>query len=107
MEIKGVEFKDLPLNGVEFAFNANEIIVSCSHNNTHTKELEPIKLYFNSVKNIFTDHFELASGADLKIADFELEESSESKKARFQITTGSSKTEIVLTFNFSGVHYSW
>jgi hypothetical protein len=107
MEIKGVEFKDLPLHGIEFAFNANEIIVSCAHYNAHAKEFEPIKMYFNSVKNIFTDHFELTSGTELKIAALELEESSESKKARFKIIAESAKSEIVLTFNFSGVHYSW
>jgi hypothetical protein len=107
MEIKGIEFRDLPLQGIEFAFNANEIIVSCAHHAAHSKEFEPIKLYFNGVKNIFTDHLELQGSADIKISDLELEDSSETKKARFQLLTDSSKMEIVLTFNYNGVHYSW
>ncbi len=107
MEIKGIEFRDLPLTGLEFAFNANEVIVSCGHYNTETKEVDPLKLYFNGVKNIFTDHLEMANSADAKIVSLELEDSAESKKARFQLVADSPKTEIVLTFNYVGVHYSW
>ena len=107
MEIKGVDFKELPLNGIEFAFNANEIIVTCAHRDQNAVGAEPLKMYFSGVKNIFTDHFEMASGAEVKILDLELEESSESKKARVQLSSGDSKTEIVLTFNFSALHHSW
>ena len=60
-----------------------------------------------NAKNIFTDHLEMANSADAKIVSLELEDSAESKKARFQLVADSPKTEIVLTFNYVGVHYSW
>ena len=53
MEIKGIEFNGLPVNGIEFAFNAMEIMISCQWLNPESKESEPIKVYFNRVKNIF------------------------------------------------------
>ena len=107
MIVKGIEFHDLPVRGIEFDFGSKELIISCESYNEKTKDYDPIKIYFGGVNRIFTDLMEIDEPFNIDIAHVDYIQEGENQKAEILFLTGFSKAGMLLSFNFASVHYSW
>ena len=107
MIVKGVEFHDLPLTGIDFAFGRNEIILSFEKYDENSKLYTPLKAYFNQVMKIVVDQIEIDDLHHAEIASMELDESKETKSAKIIMLMGWSKPPATLTFEYASVNYSW
>ena len=107
MIIKGVEFHDLYLTGIDFALRTNEIILSCDRYDEGLKGYSPIKVYFTQVKNIVLVQMEIDNLYDAEIASMDLDESKEIKTAKILMLLGRSALESALSFEYESLHYSW